>query len=92
MSITYDQNQQVFHLSNDRISYIFRLAGGKYPVHVHWGRRVRRVTDRMIERRTIWTDETFSLNETAFDFLPMECPIRFTRQLGPATSKIACSA
>ncbi len=74
MSITYDQNQQVFHLSNDRISYIFRLAGGKYPVHVHWGRRVRRVTDRMIERRTIWTDETFSLNETAFDFLPMECP------------------
>ena len=74
MSITYDQSKQYFHLSNDRISYIFRLAGGKYPVHVHWGRRVRKVTDRMIERRTIWTDETFSLNETAFDFLPMECP------------------
>ena len=74
MSITYDQSKQYFHLSNDRISYIFRLAGGKYPVHVHWGRHVRKVTDRMIERRTIWTDETFSLNETAFDFLPMECP------------------
>jgi len=74
MSILFDQSTHVFHLSNDRISYIFRLAGGKYPVHVHWGRRVRKVTDRMIERRTIWTEETFSLNETAFDFLPMECP------------------
>lgn len=74
MSIVYDTGTKCFHLFNSRISYIFRLAGGKYPVHVHWGRRVRKVTDEMISRRTIWTEETFSLNETSLDFLPMECP------------------
>ena len=74
MSILFDQNTQVFHLSNDRVSYIFRLAGGKYPMHVHWGRRVRTLSDELIARRTIWTEETFSLNETSMDFLPMECP------------------
>ena len=74
MSILFDPSRQAFHLCNDRISYIFRLADSKYPVHVHWGRRVRQINDSLIARRTIWTDETFSLNETAFDFLPMECP------------------
>ena len=75
MSILFDQNRMCFHLSNSRISYIFRLAGGKYPIHVHWGRKVRAVTDELITRRTIWTEETFSLNETSMDFLPMECPV-----------------
>ena len=28
MPILFDQNTHVFHLSNDRVSYIFRLAGG----------------------------------------------------------------
>lgn len=74
MPITYDPSTQCFHLFNDRISYIFRLAGGKYPIHVHWGRRVRHVRDELIERRTIFTEETFSLNEVALDFLPLECP------------------
>ena len=74
MSILFDQSTNCFHLFNDRISYIFRLAGGKYPMHVHWGRRVRTVSDELLTRRTIWTEETFSLNETSLDFLPMECP------------------
>ena len=74
MSILFDQSTNCFHLSNSRISYIFRLAGGKYPAHVHWGRRVRTVTDELIARRTIWTEESFSLHETSLDFLPMECP------------------
>ena len=74
MPITYDSRTQCFHLSNDRISYILRLAGGRYPIHVYWGRRVRLVTDELIDRRTIWTEESFSLNETALDFLPLECP------------------
>ena len=74
MPILFEQSTQCFHLCNSRVSYIFRLAGGKYPIHVHWGRRVRAVTDELIARRTIWTEETFCLNETVMDFLPMECP------------------
>ena len=74
MSILFDQSRMCFHLSNSRVSYIFRLAGGKYPVHVYWGRRVRELRDEVIARRTIWTEETFCLHETVMDFLPMECP------------------
>ena len=74
MPITYDGSTQCFHLFNNHVSYIFRLAGGKYPIHVHWGRRVRHVRDELIERRTIWPEDAFSLNETALDFLPLECP------------------
>lgn len=74
MPITYERSTQCFHLYNDRISYIFRLAGGKYPIHVHWGRRVRHVHDELIDRRTIFTEDTFSLHEVALDFLPLECP------------------
>jgi len=74
MSILFDPGRNCFHLSNSRISYIFSLAGGKYPVHVYWGRRVRQVRDEVITRRTKWTEATFSLNETSMDFLPMECP------------------
>lgn len=74
MPILFDESKKCFHLSNSRISYIFSLAGGKYPVHVHWGRRVRQVRDEVISRRTKWTEQSFSLHETAMDFLPMECP------------------
>ncbi|MDO4741397.1 MAG: hypothetical protein Q4A66_12075, partial [Eubacteriales bacterium] len=74
MPILFDSSRQVFHLYNNRISYILRLAGGKYPLHVYWGRRVREVRDDLIARRTIWQEENFSLNETAMDYLPCECP------------------
>ena len=33
MPILYSPENQVFHLQNDRISYIIRLVAGKYPIH-----------------------------------------------------------
>ena len=77
MSIIYDASLKCFHLSNDRISYIFRLAGGKYPLHVYWGQRVRRVSDDLLTRLSpfsLYRDENFSLHETPLDLLPQECP------------------
>ena len=76
MAITYDAQLRCFHLCNDRISYIFRLAGGRYPLHVYWGRRVRRVSDDLLARFTpMYTDESFSLHGTPLDVLPQECPV-----------------
>ena len=77
MAITYDASLKCFHLCNDSISYIFRLAGGKYPLHVYWGQRVRRVSDDLLTRLSpfAYTDETFSLHETPLDVLPQECPV-----------------
>ena len=74
MSIIFDKNTQCFHLSNSRISYIIRLAAGKYPLHLYWGRRVRTISEDMMVRRSPWTEDRFSLNETAMDYLPQECP------------------
>ena len=74
MPIAYDAQRKCFHLTNGRVSYIIRMAADAYPLHLYWGRRVRALADEVIARRTIWTDETFCLNETAKDFLPMECP------------------
>ena len=77
MAITYDASLKCFHLCNNNISYIFRLAGGKYPLHVYWGQRVRRVSDDLLTRLSpfAYTDETFSLHETPLDVLPQECPV-----------------
>ena len=70
MPIMFDESTHSFHLHNDRISYILRLAAGRYPLHVHWGRRIRSVTDDVLARLTPYTDETFSLHETPLDRLP----------------------
>ena len=78
MAIIYDESRKCFHLSNDRISYIFRMAADKYPLHLYWGRRVRSIGDTIIGRRMQdgypQSDETFSLHETPLDHLPQECP------------------
>ena len=78
MAIIYDENRKCFHLSNDRISYIFRMAADKYLLHLYWGRRVRSIGDKMVSRRMQdgypQSDEAFSLHETPHDHLPQECP------------------
>lgn len=78
MSITYDPQSRCFHLSNDRISYVIRMAGDRYPLHLYWGRRVRAIHDTMIARRAgaraSKADEEFTLHETPLDHMPQECP------------------
>ena len=78
MAIMYDQSTKCFHLSNERISYVIRMAADKYPLHMYWGRRVRRISDTMVSRRMQdgypQSDEAFSLHETPHDHLPQECP------------------
>ena len=74
MSIIYEESTQSFHLFNSRVSYILRLAAGRYPLHVYWGRRLRAVTECTLSRLTPYTDESFSLHETPLDRLAQECP------------------
>lgn len=74
MPITFDESTRCFHLQNDRISYIIRLAAGRYPLHLYWGRRLRAVSDDLLSRLCAYTDEDFSLHETPLDLLPQECP------------------
>ena len=39
--ISFDEQQQVFHLKNDRFSYVFSVARGRYLLHRYWGRPLR---------------------------------------------------
>ena len=75
MPIIFEESTRCFHLSNDHISYIIRLAAGAYPLHLYWGRRLRAVSDDLLSRLCPYTDESFSLHETPLDLLPQECPV-----------------
>lgn len=74
MPILFCEKTNVFHLFNDRVSYIIRLAAGKYPLHVYWGKRVGVIRDDVLSRLTNYTDDTLSLHELPLDVLPQECP------------------
>ena len=78
MSIIYDSATRCFNLSNERVSYVIRMAADLYPLHMYWGKRVRRIHDKMVSRRMQdgypQSDEKFSLHETPHDHLPQECP------------------
>ena len=39
--ISFDEQTQVFHLRNDRFSYVFEVARGRYLLHRYWGRPLR---------------------------------------------------
>ena len=83
MPILFCEKTNVFHLFNDRVSYIIRLAAGKYPLHVYWGKRVGVIRDDVLSRLTNYTDDTFSLHELPLDVLPQECPTFGTGDLRP---------
>ena len=75
MPIQFDAKQGLFHLTNGRVSYLIRLAGGLYPLHLYWGRALRRVGDDLAERLVPGGGgHPFSLHETPLDRLPQECP------------------
>lgn len=39
--ISFDEQQQVFHLKNNHFSYVFSVARGRYLLHRYWGRPLR---------------------------------------------------
>ena len=75
MPILYSPENQVFHLQNDRISYIIRLVAGKYPIHQYWGKKVRAIHADVMERCCNQREEGFTLHELPLDTLPQECPV-----------------
>ncbi|WP_379947010.1 alpha-galactosidase [Enterococcus devriesei] len=75
MPISFDQNQQFFHLKNHEISYVIGIEKGKYLTHRYFGKtlssyhgcnELQRI-DRGFATNPIPADRTFSLNA-----LPME--------------------
>ena len=76
MAIRVDSRQGLFHLTNGRVSYMIRLAGGMYPLHLYWGKALRQISDQPETRLAPdWEERGFSLHETPLDRVPQECPV-----------------
>lgn len=77
--ITFHEATGVFHLRNNKVSYVLQLTRGKYLLHRYWGRSIREFRDsrpfQAIDRAfspqpALYENErTFSL-----DVLPQEYP------------------
>jgi len=78
MPIQYDKETRLFHLSNDRISYVLQLVETGVPAHVYWGRRVRdgQLPEllRRVERNSFSPNPYPEDRSLSYDTLPQEYP------------------
>lgn len=42
MQISFEEEQQVFHLYNDKISYVIQVEKQRYLKHCYYGKRIKR--------------------------------------------------
>ncbi|PZE20560.1 alpha-galactosidase [Paenibacillus xerothermodurans] len=77
MSIHYNENNRVFHLTAKDTSYVIHVLATGQLVHAYWGRRIRSFNPAGLPR---FTERPFSPNFTAgdkqfsLDHLPQEYP------------------
>lgn len=72
MQISFEEEQQVFHLYNDKISYVIQVEKQRYLKHCYYGKRIKRwhsgIKDYYYDRgfcaNPIAEDRTFSLDYT----------------------------
>ena len=77
--ITFEEQSGIFHLRNDKMSYVMQVVRGKYLLHRYWGAPLRKFRD---SRAFQALDRAFSPqpgdyeNERTFslDVLPQEYP------------------
>ncbi|WP_144555843.1 alpha-galactosidase [Bacillus sp. X1(2014)] len=77
MPIDWDAKDGIFHLYNNRISYLIQIVHGKYPAHLYWGKRVRALQPASIlafKRRPFSPTTEPSFSQFSLDTLPQEYP------------------
>ncbi len=75
VTLISDPGAHLLGLTNGRVSYMMSLAGDRYPLHLHWGRPLRRVHDDVLKRRAGRDHASLTLHEQPLDRLPQECPV-----------------
>jgi alpha-galactosidase len=78
MAIQYHPNEEVFHLYSNEMSYVLKMDRG-YPVHLHWGRRLRDDGDwggmlQLVERVSFSPNPVADDRRISLDTLPQEYP------------------
>ncbi len=76
--ITYDEKEQIFHLSNKKISYLIQIEAENIPAHLYFGKAIRHYHNHF---RYPGTDRSFSPNpplstdrQFSFDTVMQEFP------------------
>ena len=90
MPIRYEESTRTFYLDGSGFSYVFRLAGGLWPVHLHYGAPLRRVEEDAVARLSPYRDGDFSLDELPLDRMPAECPVFGGADLRPGMLGMRC--
>lgn len=76
MQISFEEEQQVFHLYNDKISYVIQVEKQRYLKHCYYGKRIKRwrggIKDYYYDRgfcaNPVEEDRTFSLDTQLREF------------------------
>ncbi|NCC94841.1 MAG: alpha-galactosidase, partial [Opitutae bacterium] len=63
-----------FHLQNARMSYVFRVAGGRFLMQEHFGARLSDVRTNVLRRYIGVPESALDRNEFQLDRLPQEAP------------------
>ncbi|WP_251554808.1 alpha-galactosidase [Neobacillus muris] len=74
MPIKWSEDDKVFHLFNQRISYLIQIVHGKYPAHLYWGRRVKTLNPASILPIRARTFSPATEPGLSLDTLPQEYP------------------
>ena len=72
MQISFEEEQQIFHLYNDKISYVIQVEKQRYLKHCYYGKRIKRwysrIKDYYYDRgscaKPVAVDRTLSLDTT----------------------------
>ncbi len=78
MSITFQEEKQVFHLQTKSTSYIMAVLNGKYLLHLYWGKKIKtpNMENLLLKRWICFSpmpqaeDKSYSL-----DFMRQEYPV-----------------
>lgn len=77
MPIVRNEKEGIFHLYNNKISYLIQIVNGKYPAHLYWGKRVQVLQPSSIlqlKGRAFSPTQEAGKSAFSLDTLPQEYP------------------
>ncbi len=79
MAIRIDKENKIFYLETPNTSYIFGIYKDKYPIHMHYGKKINampRIEETMqIGQRGFYCTEEINGEWVCLEFLPHEYPM-----------------
>ena len=79
MSIRFDRDHKIVHISNEAVSYVMEIVDGKYLTHRYFGKKIRKYRGAGAPyyfKRGYNTEHDCSIENVSFDDFPFEYPVR----------------